>query len=140
MYTDFAPILIFIFFALLLIGALFVLQNIISPKQNKSGDKLSTYECGEVPEGSAWVKFNIRFYVIALIFIIFDVEILFMFPWAVVFKQVGLLALIEMLIFLLILIVGFAYVWVKDDLSWVKMTVRYGRGRYAPLQKKGNES
>ncbi len=140
MYTDFAPILIFIFFAVLLVGALFVLQNIISPKQNKSGDKLNIYECGEVPEGSAWVKFNIRFYVIALIFIIFDVEILFLFPWAVVFQKLGWLAFIEMLIFLLILLVGYAYVWVKDDLSWVKMTVRYGKGRYVPLQKKVSDS
>ena len=76
------------------------------------------------------MQFNIRFYVIALIFLIFDVEVVFLFPWAVVFKEMGLLALIEMGIFLLILVVGLAYVWVKADLNWVKRKVRYGAGRY----------
>ena len=67
---------------------------------------------------------------IALIFLIFDVEVVFLFPWAVVFKDLGLLALVEMGIFLLVLVVGLAYVWVKSDLDWVKRRVRYGTGRY----------
>ena len=100
-----------------------------------------SYECGEVPEGSAWVKFNVRFYVIALIFIIFDVEVIFLFPWAVIFQELsmnglGLLAFVEMFIFVLILIVGFAYVWVKGDLDWVKMKVKYAEGRYSKLKIK----
>lgn len=102
-----------------------------------------SYECGEVPEGSAWVKFNVRFYVIALIFIIFDVEVIFLFPWAVIFQELsanglGLLAFVEMFIFVLILIVGFAYVWVKGDLDWVKMKVKYAEGRYSKLKIKDN--
>ena len=96
-----------------------------------------SYECGEIPEGSAWVQFNIRFYVIALIFLIFDVEIVFLFPWAVVYNELGLLAFIEAFLFVLILLVGFIYVWVKGDLDWVKMNVRYGKGRYSNLQAKG---
>ncbi len=112
------------------------LQYLISPKNNKGGEKLSSYECGEVPEGSAWVKFNIRFYIIALIFIIFDVEVVFLFPWAVVFQEIGWLAFVEMAIFVLILVLGFAYVWVKGDLDWVKMNVKYAHGRYADLSKK----
>ena len=112
------------------------IQSLISPKQNKGGSKLTSYECGEVPEGSAWVKFNVRFYVIALIFIIFDVEVVFMFPWAVVFQELGLLAFIEMFIFLTILLVGFAYVWVKGDLDWVKMKMKYAHGRYSKLSIK----
>ena len=111
----------------------FLLQAILSPTKNKGGSKLESYECGEVPEGSAWVKFNIRFYIIALIFLIFDVEVVFLFPWAVVFKEMGLLALIEMGIFLLILIAGLAYVWVKSDLEWVRRRVKYGGGRYKPI-------
>ena len=79
----------------------------------KTPDKLDNYECGEEPEGSAWVQFNIRFYVIALIFLIFDVEVVFLFPWAMVFKEMGMVAFVEMGIFLLILIVGLAYVWKK---------------------------
>ncbi|MBT3634923.1 MAG: NADH-quinone oxidoreductase subunit A [Candidatus Marinimicrobia bacterium] len=133
MYFNFAPILIFIIIGLILAGLPFLLQSILSPKFNKGGEKLMTYECGEVPEGSAWVKFNIRFYIIALVFIIFDVEVIFLFPWAVVFQDLGLLAFIEMMIFIFILVVGFAYVWIKGDLNWVKMNVKYGKGRYSQL-------
>jgi len=79
------------------------------------------------------VQFNIRFYVIALIFLIFDVEVVFLFPWAVVFQELGLLAFVEMAIFLLILIVGLAYVWKKGDLDWVKYNVKYARGRYSKV-------
>ena len=113
-----------------------ILQSLMSPKNNKGGDKLLSYECGELPEGSAWVKFNIRFYIIALIFIIFDVEVIFMFPWAVVFQDLGLLAFVEMMLFLMILLVGFAYVWVKSDLDWVKMKLKYAYGRYGHLKDK----
>ena len=81
-------------------------------------------------------RFNIRFYIIALIFIIFDVEVVFLFPWAVVFKDIGLLAFIEVMIFLSILIVGFIYVWMKGDLDWVKMKLKYASGRYSHLESK----
>jgi len=139
LYQDFLPIIIFIGLAVALIGLPLGLQYILSPRKNKGGDKLISYECGEIPEGSAWIQFNIRFYVIALIFLIFDVEIVFLFPWAVVYQELGLLAFIEAFIFVLILIVGFAYVWAKGDLEWVKMNVRYGKGRYANLKTEGNQ-
>jgi NADH-quinone oxidoreductase subunit A len=111
-------------FAFMLLGIVFVAGGIITnfflrPKKPNEL-KLSTYECGEDPIGSSWLKFNIRFYVVALIFILFDVEIVFLFPWAVVYKQMGTLAFTEMLVFLAVLIVGFAYVWVKGDLDWVR--------------------
>ena len=137
MYQNYLPIIIFTVLAAALIGLPLVLQHLLSPRGNKGGDKLTSYECGELPEGSAWVKFNIRFYVIALIFLIFDVEIVFLFPWAVVYSELGLLAFIEAFLFVLILLVGFIYVWVKGDLDWVKMNVRYGKGRYSNLQGKG---
>ncbi len=85
-----------------------------------SEEKLTTYECGENPTGSAWVQFNIRFYVFALIFIVFDVEVVFLLPWAVVFRELGLLAFVEGVVFILILVVGLAYVWRKGDLEWVR--------------------
>ena len=129
MYNDFGTAFIFVIIGVILIAVPLILQWILSPK-NKSYDKLTTYECGEDVEGPAWVKFNIRFYVVALIFIIFDVEAVFFFPWAVVYKELGLFAFIEMLIFMTILSLGLAYVWVKGDLEWVKVTVPYGRGRY----------
>ena len=145
MYQNFLPIIIFTALAIVLIGAPLAIQHLLAPRQNKGGDKLVSYECGELPEGSAWVKFNIRFYVIALIFLIFDVEIAFLFPWAVVFQDFvrdgqGFLVFIEAFIFVSILLVGFSYVWVKGDLDWVKMNVRYGKGRYANLQSKGENS
>jgi len=140
-YRDFLPVIFFIFLAIALVALPLVIQYIVSPRHNKTDDKQMSYECGEVPEGSAWVKFNVRFYVIALIFIIFDVEVIFLFPWAVIFQELsmnglGLLAFVEMFIFVLILIVGFAYVWVKGDLDWVKMKVKYAEGRYSKLKIK----
>jgi NADH:ubiquinone oxidoreductase subunit 3 (subunit A) len=85
-----------------------------------SEEKLTTYECGENPTGSAWVQFNIRFYVFALIFIVFDVEAVFLLPWAVVFRRIGMLAFVEGLVFLAILVVALVYVWSKGDLEWVR--------------------
>jgi NADH:ubiquinone oxidoreductase subunit 3 (subunit A) len=85
-----------------------------------SEEKLTTYECGENPSGPAWIQFNIRFYVFALIFIIFDVEAVFLLPWAVVFRELGLLAYIEGLVFIGVLVVALAYVWRKGDLEWVR--------------------
>tara|TARA_Y100001960_G_scaffold177976_1_gene186652 strand:+ start:148 stop:558 length:411 start_codon:yes stop_codon:yes gene_type:complete len=136
MYQDFLPVAIFVGLAIILLVAPLIIQALVSPRFNKSGDKLDIYECGEIPEGSAWVQFNIRFYIIALIFIIFDVEVVFLFPWAVVFKDIGLLAFLEVLMFLGILIVGFIYVWMKGDLDWVKMKLKYAAGRYADLESK----
>ena len=109
-------------FALVAIGFLVVnllVWWLIRPRRF-SEEKLTTYECGETPEGSAWVQFNIRFYVFALIFIVFDVEAVFLFPWAVVFRELGLLAFAEGLVFNGILVVALAYVWRKGDLEWVR--------------------
>ena len=136
MYQDFLPVAIFIGLAIVLLVAPLIIQFLVSPRFNKKGDKLEIYECGELPEGSAWVQFNIRFYIIALIFIIFDVEVVFLFPWAVVFKELGLIAFVEVMMFLGILIVGFAYVWMKGDLDRVKMKLKYASGRYAHLVAK----
>lgn len=92
-------------------------------------EKLSSYECGEEPVGSSWIPFNPRFYVIALVFLLFDVEMVFIFPWATVFgshhllsedARWGKLTLIEMFIFMGILILGLVYVWRKGDLNWIK--------------------
>ena len=135
MYRDFGTVLVAVVLGIVMVAIPLLLQMLIAPSK-KTKDKLQTYECGEEAEGSAWLQFNIRFYVIALIFLIFDVEVVFLFPWAVVFKELGLLALIEMGIFLIILITGLAYVWVKADLDWVKRRVNYGTGRYKDMDMK----
>ncbi|MBI1803850.1 MAG: NADH-quinone oxidoreductase subunit A [Ignavibacteriae bacterium] len=119
MLTEFGRV--FIFF---LVGAIFVAGGLITAwlirPHRWYPNKLTSYECGEEPVGDSWVKFNIRFYVVALIFLIFDVEVVFLFPWALVYQKLGAFAFIEMLIFLAILGVGYAYVWVKGDLDWDK--------------------
>ncbi len=119
MLTEFGRVLIFF-----ILGGIFVAGGLITARllrpHRPYPDKLATYECGEEPIGTAWIKFNIRFYVVALIFVIFEVEVLFLFPWALVYQQLGLFAFVEMMIFIAILLVGFAYVWVKGDLDWDK--------------------
>ena len=132
MYRDFGTVFFAVMLGVVMVAIPLMISWLVAPS-NKTKDKLDTYECGEEAEGSAWLQFNIRFYIIALIFLIFDVEVVFLFPWAVVFKEMGLLALIEMGIFLLILIAGLAYVWVKSDLDWVKRKVKYAGGRYKSL-------
>ena len=132
MYRDFGTVFFAVILGIVMVAIPLLISWLIAPS-NKTKDKLDTYECGEEAEGSAWLQFNIRFYIIALIFLIFDVEVVFLFPWAVVFKEMGLLALIEMGIFLLILIAGLAYVWVKSDLDWVKRRIKYGGGRYKQI-------
>ena len=87
MYTDYIPVIVFIGLAIALLIVPLIIQHLLSPRHDKGNDKLMSYECGEVPEGSAWVKFNIRFYIIALVFIIFDVEVVFLFPWAAVYQD-----------------------------------------------------
>jgi len=119
MYFDFASTLVYVVVACLFILGSLLIGSLIRPRR-PTEEKLSTYECGEETIGTAWVQFNVRFYIIALIFLIFDVEIALLFPWATIFKAAGLLAFAEMLVFVGILVVGFAYVWVKRDLEWLK--------------------
>jgi NADH-quinone oxidoreductase subunit A len=124
MYFQFANVLVFFALAFVLCGLMLGLGQLLRPSNPNLG-KLSTYECGEPPSGPAWINFNIRFYLVALIFVIFDVEIAFMYPVVAVFRDWlqsgrGAYALVEMLLFIGILALGLVYVWVKRDLEWVK--------------------
>lgn len=116
---NFAPIFIFFGAGIAVVFAALLTNRLLSPRK-PNPVKLSTYECGEEPVGSPWIRFNTRFYVIALIFIVFDVEVLFLYPWAVNLKSLGMFAWIEMAVFVIILAVGLAYVWAKGDLEWIK--------------------
>jgi NADH-quinone oxidoreductase subunit A len=120
MLSDYAAVLLFMTVGILFLVVSLLMSRLFRYTGPYSKDKYISYECGETPVGSAWIQFNIRFYVVALIFIIFDVEIIFLLPWAVVFKNLGTFAFIEGLIFIGILVVGLAYVWAKGDLEWVK--------------------
>ncbi|MFA6469634.1 MAG: NADH-quinone oxidoreductase subunit A [Bacteroidota bacterium] len=119
MLTEFGNILAFFIIGVLFTAAGLIGSWLLRPRRPYA-EKLSTYECGEIPIGSSHIRFNIRFYVVALIFLVFEVEAVFLFPWALVFKEFGMFAFVEMLVFLAILIVGYAYVWVKGDLEWDK--------------------
>jgi NAD(P)H-quinone oxidoreductase subunit 3 len=85
---------------------------------NRGPERRTTYESGMEPVGGAWIQFNIRYYMFALVFVIFDVETVFLYPWAVAFHRLGVLAFIEALIFIAILVVGLAYAWRKGALEW----------------------
>lgn len=124
MQFHFASVLVFFALAVGFVGAMLALGSLVRPN-NPEPLKLSTYECGEPPTGSAWLNFNIRFYIVALIFLIFEVEIVFMVPVARVFRDWvlrgdGALAFFEVLAFLAILLVGLVYVWAKGDFDWLK--------------------
>ena len=117
--TGYSSVLAFLLVVVGFLVVNLIVWWIIRPYRH-SEEKLTTYECGENPTGSAWIQFNIRFYVFALIFVVFDVEAVFLLPWAVVFKQLGMLAFVEGLVFITILVVALAYVWRKGDLEWVR--------------------
>jgi NADH-quinone oxidoreductase subunit A len=124
MYFQFANVLVFITLAFVLCGMMLGLGLLLRPSNPNLG-KLSTYECGEPPSGPAWINFNIRFYLIALVFVIFDVELAFVYPVVAVFRDrvkngQGGFALAEIAIFIGILAIGLVYVWVKGDLEWLK--------------------
>ena len=126
--SEFGKILIFLITGIIMVCFAFFIVRLIAPNK-PNPEKLTSYECGEEPTGSAWLPFNSRFYVIALVFLLFEVEMVFIFPWSIVFgshvinsvdPRWGALSLTEMFIFLGILIIGLVYVWVKGDLNWIK--------------------
>ncbi len=119
MLYEYATVLVFIVLGAVTVFLMLTLTRLLAPTA-PSEAKASTYECGEVPVGSSWVQFNIRFYVVALIYIIFAVEVALLYPWAVVFQRLGLLAFVEAFIFIVILLAGLAYLWKEGDLDWVR--------------------
>lgn len=122
MLTEFGKVFIFILIAILFVIFIVYLAKLIRPARPTT-EKLKTYECGENPEGSPWIKFNIRFYVVALIFLIFDVEVVLLIPWALVYKDFGVTGFLIGAIFLILLGLGMAYEWGKGDLEWEKPKV-----------------
>ena len=126
MLFNFATVGVFLGLAFLFVLAALITSRLVQP-HNPYSEKSATYECGEPPFGESWIRFNNRFYIIALIFIIFDVEVIFIIPCAVIFKEflgqaAGMFVLIEILVFVIILVLGLAYVWAKGDLMWIKTT------------------
>ena len=117
MLENYLPILIFLSVALVL-GLLMLSIGFLFGKGTKSKAKLSPYECGFDPFEDARIPFDVRYYLVAILFIIFDLEIAFLFPWAVSLNEIGISGIIAMGIFLLVLVIGFIYEWKKGALEW----------------------
>jgi NADH-quinone oxidoreductase subunit A len=130
MYFDYLNALVFLAFGFVFVFANLLVASILRPRR-KTAVGLETYECGEETIGSAWLQFDIRYYTVALVYVIFAVEIAFLFPWARVLKDalrdqgaaagrgIGWFAIVEGLLFVAILFLGLVYVWLKGDLDWV---------------------
>ena len=115
--TRYFPVLVFIFVALGFGVVTLLLSYLVQPKYPEP-EKLSAYECGSEPFSDARMPFPVRYYIFAMLFVIFDVEVIFLYPWAVVFNKIGLIGLIEMMIFIALFVVAYAYAWRKGALEW----------------------
>ncbi len=148
MYFDYLNVLVFAAVGFLFVFANLVVASILRPRR-KTETGLETYECGEETIGEAWIQFDIRYYTVALVYVIFAVEIAFLFPWALVLGDavadrgaaqgagIGAFALVEGILFIVILFLGLAYVWAKGDLDWVMV---YSPSSYQPPERRAKVS
>jgi NADH-quinone oxidoreductase subunit A len=118
-FDNYLPVAILTVIGIIFVAISLAMSRMVRPS-NKTKVKLSTYECAEVPIGDARVHFNIQYYLIVIVFLIFDVEVLFLYPWAVQLRQLGPIGFFEMIIFIEILIIGLAYAWRKEALEWIQ--------------------
>lgn len=123
LYFEFASILVFALSAIGFVVLNLFISRLLRPRSRPHGDKLEIYECGEPTVGQAWVRFDIRFYAVALMFVVFAVEVALLFPWAAIYRDfvergLAAVALLEAGAFIAILMVGLAYVWARGDIEW----------------------
>jgi len=118
MPQNYVPIFIFVAVVLIFIPLTLAIAKLVRPEKPEKV-KLMPYECGVDPIGDSRQRYTVRFYIVAILFVIFDVETIFLFPWAVQYKALGLFGFIEMMIFLAILIVGYIWIWKKGALEWI---------------------
>ena len=117
MLENYLPILLFLVVGVGLGGAMILAGAVLGPSR-PDGDKLSPYECGFEAFEDSRMKFDVRYYLVAILFIIFDLEIAFLFPWAIVLDRIGMFGFVAMMVFLAVLVVGFIYEWRKGALEW----------------------
>lgn len=115
--TTWYPVAVTIAVAGVVVGVMVTINSIIGPKR-PSQIKGESFECGNSPSGSAWGRFSVRFYLTAILFLVFDVEVIFLYPWAVELRRLGMFGLVEALIFIAILAVGLIYAWQRGALDW----------------------
>src|SRR6202171_2721181 len=117
-YADtYFPVLVQIILAVLVAGSLITLSFVLG-KRVKDKVKDSPYECGMPPTGSARERFSVKFYLVAIVFILFDIEAVFLYPWAVVYRELKMFAFVEMFLFVVLILAGFFYIWKKGALDW----------------------
>ncbi|MBA2564870.1 MAG: NADH-quinone oxidoreductase subunit A [Gemmatimonadetes bacterium] len=115
--SEYVPIVALLLIGVLLGVGLLGISALLGPNR-PGGSKGAPYECGLIPLTDARNRFDVKFYLVAMLFILFDIEVVFLYPWAVLYRRLGVLGFVEMLVFLSILLVGFAYVWKKGALEW----------------------
>lgn len=118
-FARYLPILIHVLFALGLAAAIVVLSELVGTHR-PTRTKLQPYECGITPVGDARQRFSVKFYLVAMLFIVFDVEAVFLYPWAVIFRELKMFGFYEMLVYILVILAGFYYIWKKGVLDWSK--------------------
>ncbi len=118
-FDNYLPVAILTVIGFVFVAISLFMSRMVRPS-NKTREKLSIYECAEVPVGDARIHYNIQYYLIVIVFLIFDVEVLFLYPWAVQLKKLGGLGFLEMVIFIEILIISLAYAWRKEALEWIQ--------------------
>ncbi len=119
MPRQYIPILVYAILAAAFPAVTLILFKYIRPDSKPSGAKLDPYECGIPPEGTSRGRYSVRFYIVAILFVIFDVETIFLFPWAVKYGELGVFGLVEMIVFLGILLIGYVWLYKKGALDWV---------------------
>ena len=116
-FQNYVPLLLMLAVVVLVAGGMIVLSSLLGQRRPTRA-KLAAYECGVPPTGDARQRFSVKFYLVAMVFILFDVEVVFLYPWAVVFRELKMFGFVEMLLFLLLMVAGFAYLWKKGVLDW----------------------
>ena len=117
MNHPFLPLLVMFAVASVIVLALLTVASLVGPKSTNAA-KNDPFESGNPPKGDARIRFSVRFYLVAMLFLIFDLEVVFLYPWAIYFRQLGVFGLVQMGIFLVILTIGYLYVWKKGGLEW----------------------
>ncbi len=118
-FDNYLPFTIMLIIGIVFVAIALILSRLVRPS-NKTKEKLSTYECAETPVGDVRIHYNIQYYMIVIVFLIFDVEVLFLYPWAVQLRALGGIGFLEMVLFVEVLIIGLAYAWRKEALEWIQ--------------------
>jgi len=117
--SEYLPVALTFALTAVVVGVMVSLNRLLGPRvRNAPAVKDESFECGNAPSGTAWARFSVKFYLVAILFIVFDVEVVFMYPWAVIYRELGVFGFVEMLVFIAVLALGFLFAWRKGALEW----------------------